>query len=806
MPSRLLAVLIVVAAALGLWLARSASPTAVDQEQPRLNQAAPAPRGETTIGQTFVAAHNGFSAVELLAAVYPGAPAGATLTLRLLDEEGHTLAASSFSSAAHNAPLRLSFNPLPHSAGKTYILRLEGTADNHATVWAYGLDGYAHGTLLINGAPAPGDLRFSTTYTYLWSDVLADVATAMGRLTRVAIPLWLILFAPGLLMVDWVWRHNDPALTVWARWGMALGFSLSLLPLAWLWITALGLRWSSAGLGIVYALAGLAVMWRAVHPLFKMRDRLGEVAQFHRRPSTHDIAMALILLLGLAARLLAVRGLAFPAWVDSPHHLIIARLLAEAGRVPDSYLPLLPVDRFTYHFGFHALAVTAYWLTPLSLIEVFLLVGQVLNSLAPLVVYTFVAGLTDRPRAGLAAAFFVGLVSLFPSYYVSWGRYTQLTGVLILAPALAAVWRMMRPRLDSWVAPHFNDIVAVSLLTGGLLLTHYRVLAFLEVFILVALAGGGRGGWKWMGAAIVFSMLLTTPWLLRLGTQAVLPVFKTPGGLTSPSGYNDFPVDYFRRGLEEGWIAAALLAVGWGLLRLDRVVWITAGWTAVTFALLNIGPGTWVVNNNAWAITLFVPGALALGWGVDRWLSLAEAFNRAETSRARCVSGAIMFAIAVGVITYAGLQGWIAQVTVANPATVLATADDQSALDWIEKNTPADAVFLINGWRWQSDMWAGSDGGTWVWPLTGRRTTLPPLDYLFRVDWIAEVNAFNERVAKIQDASAPETLALLREAGVTHIFIGAKGGTLKPEMFADNPNYRLLYTNGAAWVFEVVRP
>lgn len=55
----------------------------------------------------------------------------------------------------------------------------------------------------------------------------------------------------------------------------------------------------------------------------------------------------------------------------------------------------------------------------------------------------------------------------------------------------------------------------------------------------------------------------------------------------------------------------------------------------------------------------------------------------------------------------------------------------------------------------------------------------------------------------MEDANAPETLALLREAGLTHVFIGAKGGMVKPEMFAASANYRLVYTNGAAWVFEV---
>jgi hypothetical protein len=516
--------------------------------------------------------------------------------------------------------------------------------------------------------------------------------------------------------------------------------------------------------------------------------------------------MAFILLLSLAARLLAVRDLAFPQWVDSPHHLAIARLLAESGRVPTGYLPLLPIEQFTYHFGFHAFAATVHWLTALPLVEVLLLVGQLLNGLTPLAAYTFVVGLTERPRAGLAAAFFAGLVSLFPGYYVSWGRYTQLTGLLILAPALAVVWRAVRPRADGWAAFHFRDIVAVGLLAAGLLLTHYRVLAFFAMFALAALAGGGRGGWKGSGVVTALAVLLTAPWLLRLGAQAVMPMVIAPGALASPSGYNAFPVEYFERGLERGWILLTLLAAAWGLLRFDRVMWVTAGWVAVTFALLNIGPGTWVVNNNSWAITLFLPGALALGWGADRWLSLADSLWRVEAHWVRRAVGGVLLALTGGLVGYAGLQGLMGQVSISNPATMLATADDQPALDWIEKNTPDDAVFLVNGWRWQSDTWASPDAGAWVWPLTGRRTTLPPPDYTLQADVEAEVRAFNKRAAQIQDASAPATLMLLREAGVTHIFIGAKGGTLKPEMFVDNPNYRLLYTNGAAWVFEVARP
>lgn len=81
----------------------------------------------------------------------------------------------------------------------------------------------------------------------------------------------------------------------------------------------------------------------------------------------------------------------------------------------------------------------------------------------------------------------------------------------------------------------------------------------------------------------------------------------------------------------------------------------------------------------------------------------------------------------------------------------------------------------------------------------------PPVDYAYQRGWRAEINSFNARLVTMADANAPEMLALLREAGVRHVFIGAKGGTLEPAMFAASANYRLVYTNGAAWVFELGR-
>ncbi|MCC6189658.1 MAG: hypothetical protein IT318_11535, partial [Anaerolineales bacterium] len=221
----LLAAVCLAAVVAAIWLAIVPALTAVDVEQPRLNQAAPLPQGEAELTQTLRPAHNGLSAVELLAVRYE-APAGvaaapAALTVELRDAAGCIIAAETFTTVAHNAPLTLRFAPQPRSAGQVYTLALRGTRGNALSAWAYGLDGYTGGDLQHDGVRLPGDLRFTTTYTYLWADVARDALRMVGRLGRLALPAWLVLFAPGLLLLSLAPRAAPAGSGRAARWGAA---------------------------------------------------------------------------------------------------------------------------------------------------------------------------------------------------------------------------------------------------------------------------------------------------------------------------------------------------------------------------------------------------------------------------------------------------------------------------------------------------------------------------------------------------------------------------------------------------------
>ena len=55
-----------------------------------------------------------------------------------------------------------------------------------------------------------------------------------------------------------------------------------------------------------------------------------------------------------------------------------------------------------------------------------------------------------------------------------------------------------------------------------------------------------------------------------------------------------------------------------------------------------------------------------------------------------------------------------------NPASVVFTQADEKAMDWIERNTPKDAVFLVQPYYWNRQL-SAEDGGGWIEAITGRK-------------------------------------------------------------------------------------
>jgi hypothetical protein len=513
--------------------------------------------------------------------------------------------------------------------------------------------------------------------------------------------------------------------------------------------------------------------------------------------SWEHVVLIALLLVSLAVRFLAVRDLTFPAWVDASRHGLITAVMAENGRTPTGYAPYLPVERFPYHFGFHTISASLAMMTAWPLSQLLLILGQMLNGLMPLMLYTAVWLLTGRPHMGLIAAFLVGLPFFFPAYYATWGRFTQLTAVLIMPVLLAFTWRLLQGgkewRQGWWV---------VALLVTGLFYLHFRVfLLYLPFVPLAWMANHGRQTGRLL-LAVLLAALLTGPRLIQL-LQITEPENSFNGKLTN---YNDFPFSYVQTGWEQLFLG---LAAGGFLVSLaawrKRKPWAAlpltlVGWTAVLIILLagrRLGlPETTLINLNSMYITLFAPLAIFLAVVTGHTWHWLQPPRPAWQIPAYVLLGGVL-----ALTTVFGIQQ---QITILNEQTILAQTADLAGLQWADEHLPAEAKVAVNSWRWLGNTWAGADGGAWLVPLTGRASTTPPADYIYNRSLFEEVRLFNETATAVEDWSAPEQADWLRRQDITHIFIGAKGGFFDPAALTKNPQARLIYGRAGIFIFELV--
>ena len=410
-----------------------------------------------TIVQTFVPSRDRFAALDVLLAVSAESDeATGELWLELREAgSGPPLASARapFSAWRHNQRYRLTFPPETGSAGRSYELtvRATGVGPAPATLWLAADDAYLPGNRSFDGKPASGDLVFRAYYDYDWTALLADLSTATDARWLALLLALALLFLPGLALRSLLLPALvlDPA----EEAGLALGLSLALAPLL---LYVVSLAGGSLGAPLVAGLLlVVATVWGA--RLLATRPRAWPHPRLFSPASGAFAATAGALLL----RFVHARDLALPLWVDSVHHTLITRLIVESGQLPVDYGPLVPAQPFTYHFGFHAVVAYVSWLSGLGVAEGVLFVGQLLNGLVVLPAYLLASRLCANRRAGLVAGVLAGLVTTMPAYYVSWGRYPQLAGLLVL-PAAIVVWRLDWPSLQ----PQAWRLVAVVLLAA----------------------------------------------------------------------------------------------------------------------------------------------------------------------------------------------------------------------------------------------------------------------------------------------------------------------------------------------------
>jgi hypothetical protein len=520
-------------------------------------------------------------------------------------------------------------------------------------------------------------------------------------------------------------------------------------------------------------------------------------------------------------RLLVVRTLDAPMWGDSYQHTMIAQLLVDNGGLFDSWEPYAEIQSLTYHFGFHAAMATLHWVIRMPMVKIVLWGAQILNGLAVLSLYPLATQMgqhrfafssraeVKRRWAGVGAVLVAGLLSPMPMTYVNWGRYTQLAGQVILPAAVLISWHAFEAPARDW-----RSVALGWLIVGGLALTHYRVLIFYVIFVLawliLRLQHHQYNALSRIAALGLGGAMLFLPWFAHIAGGRIVANLSHKM-TTAASQVSDFTQQYNAIGDLTAYMGPALwlllpVAAVIGLWQQKRGVLLMTVWWFLLFIATNPRllhlPGSGAISNFALFIAAYILAGVLIGYAGG------EVISRLRTWRP---SDFLVSLLLVGV----GLSGMRVRMRDVHPAAhAMVTRPDLRAMSWIQDNMPKDATFLVNSFfAYGGSVVVGSDGGWWLPLLARRANTVPPLNYDTEQgsypgyrEWV------NEITDQIQEAGLedPETLALLQERGITHVYVGQQQGrvnyngphVLDLEAMERSKRYRTVYHQDRVWVFE----
>ncbi len=827
-----LLVLLAVGATLAWQLAAAPPREQREIAQERWSHATPPLSPAYHVGQSFVAQNDGLQAIVVLAARY-GAdeplPTNARmrLTLERLDHPERTpiVIDLPLAGVSNNQPLRFAFPPQQDSGSGLYRLTLSTPEDYGLGVWLSREEALAQGTLFENDVPAEGDLLFSTYHSYPLGQLLRDLPDILAPWLGLLATALAALTLPGLALLAWLPPRCRVNAGLFAAWLLALG--LSFWPLLLLWSTTLGLPLSARAAWVILgalAMGAVAGQWRG-----RARNRPLRLAPL----GWPEIALATLLGVAVVVRLIQARAQIVPVWVDSVHHTMVTQLIVEQGLVPRTGEPYIAISGFHYHFGFHASAAVISWLAGIPSYRSVLGFGQLLSGLAGLPLYALttqaLAGRRMRPPlparwAGVVAAAVPSFLTYMPAYYLSWGRYTQLAGLLILPVSLAYTWALWERYTlrdnASRRGPHSEEArtwIVLLLLIAGLALTHYRVLAFYVVFwgicLLVHLARRlvrhpGSRAWAPLGAGLGLAagaLLLIAPWGVRLLEGALLPFGEIYGQWAAPEGSDtSLPMGLLRAEGTPTILVVASLGWLWAVLRRRWRLALLGGWAAACVAISDpswLGlPGTWFLHGTSVAISYWLPAGVLIGWLVSDVALGPIGWLRTRPAKRKLALG-LSAALLTGLVGASVGSVW-QQIDRVNESTVLVRESDLPAIAWVRQNLPADSLILINTRPWQEGIPMGSDAGWWLPYLTGHRVTYPAVLYTHgEPSYRAPIAALAQEVQTAESLDDPALLRLLAQKGVTHVFVGTRGGPLEPQRLAE-PHYVELYRYGPTRVYR----
>lgn len=801
---------------------------------------------DNQLGQTFVARYDGLQGISLF--LKPGQDPSGDLTLSLYEKRDSPQALRS--STIQNSEIKAAgffnfpFAPISNSAAVSYFFELNFDGNGNIRAGSAPGNSYLSGAQYLDGTPQNSQSAFRLNYSsaQLILGLFVEGLSWIGYLI-----LAILMFAlPGWAALSWLFPPWKKIFWI-SKISLSIGIGIAFYPVLFLWLNTLGIH---SNLLNVVALPVLGLIFIIIkftrdkrQPNLNIRDpqeatRTEIDPQIDPNKSTPlqrilpDISFIAILLFIIFTRFWPIRIIDAPMWGDSYQHTMIAQLLTDNGGLFNSWEPYAQLKSFTYHFGFHSLVSNFHWISGLSLIQSTLWVGQILNIFAIVALYPLAVMIGKNKWAGVFAVFIAGLISSMPMVYVNWGRYTQLTGQIILPAVILIAWKNLDSEKNSF---KWHSLVWVGL--AGLALTHYRVTIFIPLFYISYFLFHlkERRSGKIITRTLIHAggmLLFIFPWVIRL-FEGTLPRILGSQISTSASNVSQALQNSNTIGNITSYLPAyvwllMLMAVGWAIFSRNRKSVIFSFWWLLIFLTANPNllrlPGTGILTNFAVFIAAYIPAGILVGASLASFLarvgflhsdeSLIEDEPGYDSGQRRMLTVSVL--LLVGTVL---LGAWFVRPRIRDvrPAEhALLTRPDLQAANWIEEYLPGDAKFLVNSFfAYSGTLVVGSDGGLWLPLLTTRESTQPPLLYgSERATDPQYVQFTNSLITLIEEKGIdhPEVLQELKNRNITHIFIGQQQGQvnttsplLDPQDLVESRFFRPIYHQDRVWIFSVAQ-
>lgn len=503
-----------------------------------------------------------------------------------------------------------------------------------------------------------------------------------------------------------------------------------------------------------------------------------------------------VLFLTLLSRLYVAFQNPYLAGDDALHHVLLTDITASTGVLPYTLDPYGSTSLDHYHLGFYALTAPLKLLAGISSDQAVLWMSQFLNGICGVGIFLVLDKKVSRPAAiiGMLTA---GLLSPYPSWFINWSRFTQLTAQTILLPACLVLWDTLEFANEESTFPKrilLSPMIESVSLISAVCLTHFRVAGFLLPLIIIIclyeliirpkpkperLITLGK---TLLIGILVFLLIL--PALLP-GLTAYINM-RIPDVAVEASERRMEDVSYYSKGepdtirifFESGWLLilmvvgtlSAFMQAKTRILGVVNLLWIAFLILTAYMYKLNIYVLVFT-NITAVVLAFYLPISIGTGLFFESLCSLASA------KKSISIQNLGMFLALVAAVVFVPIR-----INDFEPQRAFMTPEDQKAMEWIRTDIPEDAVFGVNINFLNPTTPFGTDAGYWLPYYANRETTtLTLISGLDEKDQGFINRALGSRII-YEDTIDFQKLC---DSGITHLYSGAKQPYGSPD-FSDN--------------------